>query len=122
MRRTILAFSLGGTLLFGISFVLSWLNPIWVERMASTAVRFEVEREAGQRVEALSGSPIVGLAQQLHSHVCIGRLDQGHQPRAHLRQRQQVLARAAINGRSQPGAAGAVGIEHGGCHPRHMRR
>jgi hypothetical protein len=64
MRRTILGFSIAGTLLFGIPFVISWLNPIWIERIASTAVRFEVEREAGERVDALSGSPIVGLAQR----------------------------------------------------------
>lgn len=64
MRQTILGLSLAGTLLFGIAFILSWLNPIWIERMASTAVRFEVEREAGIRVDALSGAPIVGLAQR----------------------------------------------------------
>jgi hypothetical protein len=70
MRRTILGFSLAGTLLCGIAFALSWLNPIWIERMASTAVRFEVEREAGERIDALSGAPIVGLAQR-----ALGRTD-----------------------------------------------
>jgi len=70
MRRTILGFSLAGTLLFGIAFALSWLDPIWIERLASTAVRFEVEREAGERVDALSGAPIVGLAQR-----ALGRTD-----------------------------------------------
>lgn len=70
MRQTILGLSLAGTLLFGIAFILSWLNPIWIERMASTAVRVEVEREAGERVDALSGAPIVGLAQRT-----LGRTD-----------------------------------------------
>ena len=70
MRQTILGLSLAGTLLFGIAFILSWLNPIWIERMASTAVRVELEREAGERVDALSGAPIVGLAQR-----ALGRTD-----------------------------------------------
>jgi hypothetical protein len=34
---------------------LVWLNPISIERMASTAVRFEVEREAGARVDGGAG-------------------------------------------------------------------
>jgi len=70
MRRTILGFSLVGTLLFGSAFALSWLNSIWIERLASTAVRFEVERETGERVDALSGAPMVGLAQR-----ALGRTD-----------------------------------------------
>ncbi|MRV74324.1 hypothetical protein GJ700_21695 [Duganella sp. FT92W] len=70
MRKTILCLSLAGTLLFGTAFILSWLNPIWIERMASTAVRVEVERAAGERVDALSGAPIVGLAQR-----ALGRTD-----------------------------------------------
>jgi len=70
MRCTILGFSLAGTLLFGAAFVLSWLHPIWIERMASTAVRFEVERKTGERVDALTGAPIVGLAQR-----ALGRTD-----------------------------------------------
>lgn len=64
MRRVILGFSLAGTLVFGSAFALSWLAPVWVERLASAAVRFEVEREAGERIDALSGAPIVGLAQR----------------------------------------------------------
>lgn len=70
MRQTILGLSLAGTLLFGVAFIVSWLNPIWIERMASTAVRIEVEREAGERIDALSGAPIVGLAQR-----ALGRTD-----------------------------------------------
>lgn len=70
MRRTILGCSLVGTLVFGIAFVISWLNPIWIERMASTAVRVEVERETGERIDALSGTPIMGLAQR-----ALGRTD-----------------------------------------------
>lgn len=70
MRQTILGLSLAGTLLFGIAFILSWLNPIWIERVASAAVRVEVEREAGERVDALSGAPMVGIAQR-----ALGRTD-----------------------------------------------
>jgi hypothetical protein len=70
MRRTILGLSFTGTLLFGVAFIVSWLNPIWIERIASTAVRIEVERETGERVDTLSGAPIVGLAQR-----ALGRTD-----------------------------------------------
>lgn len=65
MRRTILNFSLAGTLLFGIAFVLSWLHPIWIERAAGAALRIEVERQTGERLDALSGSAILGHAQRV---------------------------------------------------------
>lgn len=70
MRRIVLGFSFAGTLLFGVAFALSWLAPVSIERLASAAVRFEVEREAGKRLDALSGAPIVGLAQR-----ALGRTD-----------------------------------------------
>lgn len=70
MRRAILRFSVAGTLLFGIAFVLSWLNPIWVERAYGTVLRMQVERETGERLDALSGSAIAGRAQRL-----LGRTD-----------------------------------------------
>jgi len=70
MRQTILGFCLAGTLMFGIAFALSWLHPIWIERAAATALRLEVERETGARVDALAGAPIVGLAQR-----ALGRTD-----------------------------------------------
>ncbi len=70
MRRIVLGLSFAGTLLFGVAFALSWLAPVSIERFASAAVRFEVEREVGERIDALSGAPIVGLAQR-----ALGRTD-----------------------------------------------
>lgn len=65
MRQAILGFSFAGTLLFGIAFVLSWLNPIWVERAYGTVLRMQVERETGERLDALSGSAIAGRARRV---------------------------------------------------------
>jgi hypothetical protein len=64
MRRIILGLSIAGTLLFGSAFILSWLNPILIERAAGTVVRMEVERKMEARLDALSGAPMVGLAQR----------------------------------------------------------
>lgn len=70
MRRIILGFSLAGTLLFGFAFALSWQAPVSIERLASAAVRYEVERKVGERIDTLSGAPIVGFAQR-----ALGRTD-----------------------------------------------
>jgi hypothetical protein len=56
MRRAILAISLLGLLIFGASFVLSFLNPLLVERAAREVVRIEVERKIGEKVDALSNT------------------------------------------------------------------
>jgi len=65
MRRIILGFSLVGTLLFGLAFAVSYLKPIWVESAAREVLRREVERQAGARIDALSGTRVAGFAQQV---------------------------------------------------------
>jgi len=65
MRRTILGISLVGTLLFGLAFAVSYLKPIWVESAAREVLRVELERQAGARIDALSGTRVAGFARQV---------------------------------------------------------
>jgi hypothetical protein len=64
MRPTILFISAIGTLLFGTGLLLSLLNPLSIEQAAREVVRIEVERRVGERIDTLSNSRIVGLAQK----------------------------------------------------------
>lgn len=65
MRRFILGSSLAGTLLFGLAFAISYLEPIWIEGAARHVLRLEVERQAGARIDALSGTRVATVAQQV---------------------------------------------------------
>lgn len=62
MRSTILGFGLCGMLLFGAAFLLSFARPLAVERIAREAVRIQVERETGARIDALTGGRLAGMA------------------------------------------------------------
>ena len=64
MRAAVLALSVLGALFFGGALVLSWANPLLVERSAREVLRIEVERRVGERIDALSDSRIAGLAQR----------------------------------------------------------
>lgn len=65
MRQTILVISAVGAFLFGLAWLVSWLNPVLIERAAREIVRIEVERRVGEKVDALSSTRIAGLAQKL---------------------------------------------------------
>ena len=71
LRRLILVIACLGTLLFSGAFFVSWLHPIALERIAHEAVRLEVERRVGERIESLSGSRMAVLAQK-----AMGRTDE----------------------------------------------
>jgi hypothetical protein len=64
MRRIILFMSLLGTILFAVALVLSFTNPLLIERAAREIVWIEVEHRVGQRMDSLSDSRIVGMAQR----------------------------------------------------------
>ncbi len=65
LRNAILAISAAGTLLFALIYALSYLNPILIERAAREVIRIEVERRAGEKIDALSNSRIVGMAEKM---------------------------------------------------------
>ncbi|MGH8028553.1 MAG: hypothetical protein ACREO3_01330 [Arenimonas sp.] len=70
MRRAILSLGIFGAVLFGAAFVISYVNPLLVERAAREVVRIEIENRIGAKVEALTDSRIVVLAQK-----ALGRTD-----------------------------------------------
>ena len=65
MRTFIGTISLVGTLIFGSAFVLSYINPAFVESIAREVVRMEVERRVGERLNSLEGSKIAELARRV---------------------------------------------------------
>jgi hypothetical protein len=64
MRATVLVLSFLGALVFGGALVLSWANPLLVERAAREALRIEVERRVGERIDELSDSRIADFGQR----------------------------------------------------------
>ena len=64
MRRALLIFSLLGFGAFGSIFALSFLNPLLIEKAAREAIRIEVERRVGAKIDDLSNSKVVSLAQR----------------------------------------------------------
>ncbi len=71
VRRVILVVACLGALLFSGIFLVSWIHPIVLERIAREAVRLEVERRVGERIESLSGSRMAAMAQK-----AMGRTDE----------------------------------------------
>ena len=70
MRKAILILALLGAGIFASAFVLSIVNPLLVERAARELVRIEVEKRVGEKIDSLSSSRLVGLAQR-----ALGRTD-----------------------------------------------
>ena len=64
MRRALLIFSLLGFGAFGSIFALSFLNPLLIEKAAREAIRIEVERRVGAKLDDLSNSKVISLAQR----------------------------------------------------------
>ena len=56
LRATLLAISAIGAASFGSLFVLSWVRPVLVEKLAQDVVRHEVEKEVGEKLAALDGT------------------------------------------------------------------
>lgn len=63
-RKVLLVFSFLGTLFFAAAFALSLVNPLQVERTAREVIRLEIEARVGQRIDALSNSRLISLAQR----------------------------------------------------------
>lgn len=62
MRRALLLIAMLGVVLFGGTLVLSWLNPLLIERAAREVVRIEVEQRVGEKIEVLTNSKVAALA------------------------------------------------------------
>lgn len=62
MCPAIFAINLLGMLIFGARFVLSFLDPLLIERVAREVLRIEVERKIGVRIDTLSNTRIAVLA------------------------------------------------------------
>jgi hypothetical protein len=64
VRYGLLTLGLLGAAVFAGIFVLSFLKPLLIERAAREVVRIEVERRVGEKIDSLSGTRIIGLAQR----------------------------------------------------------
>lgn len=65
MRTPIFIVSLVGVALFGSAFILSYLNPTFVESIARGVIRMEVEQRVGEKLNVLENSKIVGFAKRV---------------------------------------------------------
>lgn len=64
MRAFALIVSAIGTLLFSGLLLLTYVSPLTLERAAREVVRMEVERRVGEKIDVLTESRIVGLAEK----------------------------------------------------------
>ncbi|HEX7150177.1 MAG TPA: hypothetical protein VF618_01725 [Thermoanaerobaculia bacterium] len=64
IRPLLLGISALGVLLFGVAFVTSYVRPLLVESVARELVRREIEARVRERIAAVTGSPLVRLAQR----------------------------------------------------------
>ena len=64
MRTFALIVSALGALLFGGLLLLTYVSPLTLERAAREVVRMEVERRVGEKIDVLTESRIVGLAEK----------------------------------------------------------
>lgn len=62
VRQALVAVGLAGAALFGVAFVLSYLNPVLIERAAREVVRLEVEKRVGEIVDELTDSTVMQMA------------------------------------------------------------
>jgi ABC-type multidrug transport system fused ATPase/permease subunit len=64
LRAALLLASIGGAVFFGAALLVSYVQPLLVEKAAREIVRTEVERRVGDKIEVLSNSKVVDLAQK----------------------------------------------------------
>ncbi len=62
LRWVLLTIGTAGAVLFGAALLLSWVEPLWIERAAREVVRIEVEKRAGEKIDRLSNSKVAALA------------------------------------------------------------
>jgi hypothetical protein len=55
LRASLIVFGAIGAILFGAELVMSYVNPGFVEQMARHIIRYQVERQVRERVEAIDG-------------------------------------------------------------------
>jgi ABC-type multidrug transport system fused ATPase/permease subunit len=65
MRTIVALISTLGLLLFGSAFVLSFINPGFVESVGRSVVRLEVERRVGEKLGSIEGSKIVSITERI---------------------------------------------------------
>lgn len=65
MRTIISIIALVGLAVFGSAFIASYANPSLVETLARDAIRLEVERRVGERIDALEGGKLAEIAKRL---------------------------------------------------------
>ena len=63
-RRALLVLCAAGVTLFGGLLLASYAAPLTIERLAREAIRLEVERRVGGRIDALSDTRLAGLARK----------------------------------------------------------
>jgi hypothetical protein len=64
IRSSVITLAILGASLFMLAFITSYLSPIVIEQVAREVVRIEVGRRVGEKVDVLSNSKIVVLAQK----------------------------------------------------------
>ena len=65
LRIGLLGFGNLGTTLFGSAFVMSVLNPDYVEGIAKDIIRQQVEKKVHEKIDALGENFIVGMASHM---------------------------------------------------------
>jgi hypothetical protein len=64
LRAALLLASIGGCLFFGIALLVSYMQPLLIEKAAREIIRIEVERRVGEKIDVLSNSRVLDLAQK----------------------------------------------------------
>jgi hypothetical protein len=65
MRTIISIIAFVGLAVFGSAFIASCANPSLVEALARDAIRLEVERRVGERIDAMDGGRLAEIAKRL---------------------------------------------------------
>lgn len=65
LRRGLLLIALLGVTLFGGLLLLSWLDPLLIEKAAREVVRIQVEQRVGEKIDTLSNSKVAGFAAKM---------------------------------------------------------
>lgn len=65
LRGWVGAIAATGTLVFGALFAASWIDPLFVERLAKEVIRIEVQKEVTERIDAIDDNYLVAKAKRL---------------------------------------------------------